>query len=86
MESEGTVVFACVADHPNQLQVTLFGLLICDMAKKLERGKKREGKKYRNYICNMTSQIFNSLSSSAGKKNLVYVYSTGTTAATLLTK
>lgn len=47
MESEGAVVFACVADHPNQLQVTLFGLFICDMVKKLERRKKRErdGKK-----------------------------------------
>lgn len=37
MESEGAVVSACVADHPIQLQVTPFGLFICDVVKKLER-------------------------------------------------
>lgn len=49
MESKGTVVSACVADHPNQLQVTLFGLFICDMVKKLAKEKNREGRKLRNY-------------------------------------
>lgn len=43
VESEGAVVFACVADHPNQLQVTLLGLFICDMVKNLEREKMRWG-------------------------------------------
>lgn len=43
MKSKRAVVSAGVADHPNQLQFTLFGLFIGDMVKKLdrERGEKK---------------------------------------------